>query len=212
MNLLWDQLAAKAGLQLQPAQHALLERFLELLYQANRTMNLTRIRPGPSARVLHVGDALSLLPLLPGEAHRLADVGSGGGLPGIPLAIVRPDAHVTLIEATRKKAAFLDRTVAALRLSNVQILQQRAEAAAERLGEAFDVAVARALAPMPVLVEWCLPLVKCGGKLLAMKGPKAQAELPAARDVLERMGGGDVRMHRVELPGVAGRVVVEIAK
>src|SRR5207237_6190422 len=107
MNALWDELAGRAGLSLTETQHSLLCRYLDLLLDANRRMNLTRITDRSVAEVQHVGDALTLLPLLPVGPHRLADVGTGGGVPGIPLAVARPDARVVLIESRKEKAAFL---------------------------------------------------------------------------------------------------------
>ena len=98
---LWSELAARAGVTLTAGQLDRLSRYLDLLLDANRTMNLTRIVDRRSAEVQHVGDALTLLPLLPPGPHRLADVGSGGGVPGIPLAVARPDAQVLLIESTK---------------------------------------------------------------------------------------------------------------
>jgi 16S rRNA (guanine527-N7)-methyltransferase len=138
-------------------------------------------------RVL-VDDGLVLLEYL-GEAHRLVDVGSGAGLPGIPIKIARPDLDVTLIEADQAKAAFLVHACAALGLEHVEVVARRAEDAGHdpRLREAFDVAVARALAPLPVLVELCLPLVRVGGRLLAQK---TEAEDPAAAArAIELLGG-----------------------
>ena len=104
---LWQTLAQKAGLTLNSVQTGQLGSYLDLLFAANQRMNLTRITNRGDAEVLHVGDALTLLPHLPPQARRLADVGSGGGVPGIVLAIARPEIHVTLIESTRKKADFL---------------------------------------------------------------------------------------------------------
>src|SRR5678815_570102 len=100
MNALWNDISARAGVTLSDAQHALLRRYLDLLLAANETMNLTRITERPAAELHHVADALTLLPFLPRESHTLADVGTGGGVPGIPLAIVRPDAKVLLVEST----------------------------------------------------------------------------------------------------------------
>jgi 16S rRNA (guanine527-N7)-methyltransferase len=160
-----------------------------------------------------VGDALTILPHLPRGAHRLADVGSGGGVPGIPLAIARPDVAVVLIESTKKKAAFLRQTAADLSLSNVTVLDTRAEdvgRSAER--ETFDIAVVRAVAAMNWLAEWCLPLLKIGGKMLAMKGQRIADELPAAAMAIRRLGGAAAAVHPVELPGSEHRVIVEVTK
>src|SRR5438034_4905503 len=123
------------------------------------------------------------------DARRLVDVGSGGGLPGLPLKIVRPDLEVTLIEADRDKAAFLVQAAARLDLRGVEVLAVRAEDAGRdpRYREAFDVAVARALAPMPTLVELCLPLVRVGGRLLAQKTDRE--DVSAAARAIDTMGG-----------------------
>src|SRR3954465_14453268 len=118
MNSLWDELAGRAGITLTEKKHSLLPPYLALLLDANQRMNLTRITDRAAAEVQHVGDALTLLPLLPAGPFRLADVGTGGGGPGIPLAVARPDAQVVLIESTKKKAAFLTSAVQALGLSN----------------------------------------------------------------------------------------------
>lgn len=141
---------------------------------------------GPAADL--VEDSLVLLEHL-GSAVRVVDVGSGGGLPGLPLKIARPDLSMTLVEADRSKAAFLVQACSALGLRDVDVVAQRAE----ELGrdpayrENFDLAVARALAPMPVLAELCLPLVRVGGRLLAQKTEKEDVE--AARHAIEVLGG-----------------------
>ena len=215
MNSLWNELAARADRTLSDDQHAQLSRYLDLLLEANQRMNLTRITDRAAAEVQHVGDALTLLPHLPKEPHRLADVGTGGGVPGIPLAIARPDAQVVLIESTKKKAAFLASAAAALGLKNVTVVDTRAEDAGQspKWREAFDVAVARAVATLDWLAEWCLPLVKPkGGKVLAMKGARAAEELPAAAWAIKRLNGGEAVAHPVGLPGSEHRVIVEIPK
>ena len=118
-----------------------------------------------------IADSLVLADHLGDDVRRIVDVGSGGGLPGLPLKIVRPDLEVTLIESDQQKAAFLVQAAARLGLKGVEVVAMRAEDAGRdpRYREAFDVAVARALAPLPVLVELCLPLVRLGGRLLAQK-------------------------------------------
>jgi 16S rRNA (guanine527-N7)-methyltransferase len=135
-----------------------------------------------------VADSLVLLEHL-GDAKKIVDVGSGGGLPGLPLKIVRPDLSVTLIESDQDKAAFIVRASAGLGLEDVEVLAKRAEEVGQdpRYREAFDVAVARALAPMPVLAELCLPLVRVGGRLLAQK--TASEDLQKAAPAIDVLGG-----------------------
>ena len=214
MNALWIDLAARAGLTLSAEQHARLARYLDLLLEANTRMNLTRITDRAAAEVQHVGDALTLLPLLPTGPHRLADVGTGGGVPGIPLAVARPDAMVLLIESTKKKAAFLSSAVQALGLTNVTVSDARAEDAGQspQYREKFDVVTARAVATLDWLAEWCLPLARKDGKVLAMKGARAAEELPAAAKAIKLLNGGEPVVHPVDLPGSEHRVIVEIPK
>jgi 16S rRNA (guanine527-N7)-methyltransferase len=135
-----------------------------------------------------IEDSLVLLEHL-GDARKLVDVGSGGGLPGIPLKLARPELAVTLVEADQAKAAFLVQACARLGLQGVEVVGRRAEDVGRdrRYREAFDVAVARAVAPMPVLVELCLPLVRVGGRLLAQKTVK---EDPTdAQRAIQLLGG-----------------------
>ena len=132
-----------------------------------------------------VEDSLVLLDHL-GGAVSLIDVGSGGGMPGVPLKIARPELRVTLLEADRRKAAFLVQAAALLDL-DLEVVAERAEVAGRgHLREAFDLATSRALAPMPVLAELCLPFVRVGGRLLAMK-----SEVEDAARAIAVLGGGE---------------------
>lgn len=213
MNQLWEQLAGKSGRTLTDRQQAQLEQYLDLLLDANRLMNLTRIVDREQAAVGHVGDALTLLPMIPQDTRRLADIGSGGGVPGLVLAIVLPETAVTLIESTQKKAAFLQTSCDKLGLTNVKVKPVRAEDVAHSADrESFDVLTARAVGELVFLLEWALPLVRKRGKILAMKGQKAAEELLAARKVIHMLAGGDPVVHPVELPGTDHHVIVEIPK
>ena len=141
---------------------------------------------GESAALL-VADSLAVLPFLGGSAT-VVDVGSGGGMPGIPVAIALPAVRVTLLESDRGKAAFLVSAVARLGLANVEVVAERAEAAGQdpRYREAFDAATCRALASLPVAAELCLPLVRVGGRLVAMR-----TSVEEAREAVQRLGGGE---------------------
>jgi 16S rRNA (guanine527-N7)-methyltransferase len=147
-------------------------------------------RPDPAL----IEDCLVLLEHL-GDARRVVDVGSGAGLPGLPLKIARPDLELTLIEADQDKAAFLVHACATLGLDGVEVVAGRAEEAGHdpRLREAFDVAVARALAPMPVLAELCLGLVRVGGRLLAQKTGSEDPD--GAIHAIDVMGGVLAAVH-----------------
>ena len=169
--------------------------------------------PGLMARADRalIDDGLVLLDHL-GSAHTVVDVGSGAGLPGIPIKIARPDLDVTLIEADQSKAAFLVHACAALGLEGVTVVARRAEEAGHdpKLREAFDVAVARALAPLPVLVELCLPLIKVGGRLLAQK---TESEDPAAAARAIGLLGGELsELHASPSAARGAGTVVEITK
>ncbi|HEX3355547.1 MAG TPA: 16S rRNA (guanine(527)-N(7))-methyltransferase RsmG [Tepidisphaeraceae bacterium] len=213
MNPLWQQLASRASVTLSQEQLDRFDQYLTLLLAANDRMNLTRIDTLAEAEVGHVGDTLTLLPFLPPSAFTLADVGSGGGVPGIPLAISRPDARITLFESTQKKAVFLEETARQLGLTNVKVSSNRAEVEArEQARDSFDIVTARALAAMNILTEWCLPLVKVGGKLLAMKGGKVNDELPLAKRAIQTLGGADPIVYPANLPGSDFHVIVEIKK
>jgi 16S rRNA (guanine527-N7)-methyltransferase len=212
-NRLWTELALKAEVQLSEAQLNQLSRYLDLLELANQRMNLTRIVDRAAAEIGHVADALTVLPYLPGGPIKMADVGSGGGVPGIPLAIARPEAAMVLIESTKKKAVFLKQTATELGLANVTVLDSRVEDVGRGMErETFDVAVVRAVATMNWLAEWCLPLVKVGGKMLAMKGARIAEELPEARLAIRRLGGGQPAVYPVQLPGSEHHVIVEVSK
>lgn len=134
------------------------------------------------------------------RANTLVDIGSGGGLPGIPLAIVRPELHVTLLEASEKKVRFLSLARSALNLRNVEVLRARAEEAGRQsaLREAFDLTVTRALASLPVVLEYSAPLVRLGGTILAMKGKLSEEELSQAIDASRPLGTAIREMQEIQ--------------
>jgi len=174
------------------------ERYVALLLEANRRVNLTRVvDPEPVAR-LHLLDALAALPLVDAiEPGRALDLGSGGGVPGIVLAMARPEWSWTLVDSVRKKTDALRSFVAALELSNVDVLTERAETLGQdpALRGSFSLVTARACAALPVLVEYALPLLRIGGTLVAWKGPITSAELAAGASASGLLGGGRPSVH-----------------
>jgi 16S rRNA (guanine527-N7)-methyltransferase len=174
------------------------ERFVVLLLAANRRVNLTRVvEPGAIGR-LHLLDSIAALPLIDAMAPRRAlDLGSGGGVPGLVLALARPDVSWTLVDSVRKKADALRSFAAELGLGNVEVLAERAEVVGRDplRRESYDVVTARACAALPVLAEYALPLLSVGGSLLAWKGRPAGEELDAGAAAARLLGGGVPEVH-----------------
>ena len=193
------------------------QRFVALLLAANRRVNLTRVvAPAEIAR-LHLLDSLAALPLIDGTAGREAiDIGSGGGLPGLPLALARPEMRWTLVDSIGKKAAILGEFVEAIGLRNVTVLSDRAEALgqARQHRERYGVATARACAALPVLAELALPLVAPGGLLVAWKGPLSEAddEVRRARVAIGQLGGGRLSIVDPGIPALGGHRLVTVPK
>lgn len=203
---------ARMGLTPNSAQLAMLVRHAEMLAEANSTLNLTRLTSDQDVALLHVADSLTALPSLaaapPGP---FADLGSGGGYPGIPLGVMS-GRHATLVEARKKKAAFLLAVIDAIRL-DADVKAMRAEELAESEPGSFSAVVARALAPLPSLVELASPLLRRGGLLVAMKGRPSDDELAAGDRAAELAGMRRASTTSVQLPGDdSGRVVVTYAK
>lgn len=182
--------------------------FLGRLLAMNERMNLISRADPADAWDRHILDSLTLVPLLAAfpAKSRLLDLGSGGGLPGIPLAIARPDLRVTLLDATQKKARFLADVATAMELSNVTVVNDRAETAAKQPGLAagFDVITARAVTRLKALVKWCAPFAKSGTTLLLTKGQKADEELAEAKRTLAELR---LTLERIA-PTPSGRIVI----
>jgi 16S rRNA (guanine527-N7)-methyltransferase len=177
-----------------------LGRYLALLLDANSRFNLTAITDPAEAWMKHVFDSLTLMPLLEAaEAKDVIDVGSGGGLPGIPLAIAMPGVRFTLLEATGKKAAFLREAVEALALPNVEVISERAETIGrdrDRHREQYDAVLARAVGKLRVLLELTLPLARVGGLVITIKGASAGQEVEDAAGALHALHGQVVHTTR----------------
>lgn len=193
MSLLYEY-ARAFGIDLTPVQQENFERYYHLLVEWNERFNLTTLTEYTAVQIKHFLDSLSAAPLLQGagvNGKKLIDVGAGAGLPGMALAIAFPELRVTLLEATGKKVRFLDTVIRALPLENALAVHGRAEEFAHDAKQRaqYDFAVARALAPMPTLVEYTLPFVRMGGQLVAYKALEAEQETQAAQRALEKLGG-----------------------
>ncbi|MHC4995984.1 MAG: 16S rRNA (guanine(527)-N(7))-methyltransferase RsmG [Planctomycetota bacterium] len=190
----------------------MLGRYLYVLLETNQKFNLTAIKEEEAAWMRHVLDSLSLIPFMEGS-KRVVDVGSGGGLPGIPLAITQPNVDFTLVDATGKKTRFLELVAQDLGLENVTVIQGRAEDVGrdEAHRERYDTSIARAIGPLNVLLEYTLPLIEVGGRLLAMKGARAEDELKECGDGLMMLGGGEVEVYEA-MPGLDDEAVVVVVE
>jgi len=194
----------RLGLELAPAQFETLGTLLDELADWNTRLNLTAIREPAECVDKHLLDSLAVLPHLRGLA--VADIGSGAGFPGLPLAIADPDRRYVLIESTGKKAKFLSHAVARLNLANVEVVPLRAES--YRPTRQFDCVIARALGPLAEFVRVSGHLTAPGGRLLAMKGRVPEAEIEALP-----AGWTAVAVHPVAIPGLdAERCLVELAR
>lgn len=191
------------GIPMSQGQVEQFKAYHEMLVEANARMNLTRVPEDPAEAVdRNYLDCIA--PLAGGfpATNAAVDVGSGAGFPGIPLAIMLPDTRFTLVDALGKRVDFLKIVIERLGL-NAEALHMRAEDAARRddLREGFDLAVARAVAPMNVLCEYLLPLVRVGGAMLALKGPGLDEELAQAENALELLGGALEGVQPLAIPG-----------
>lgn len=213
-----QQAADLFNIHLNKIQAVAFETYLQELADWNQRINLTAIKNPDEVRTKHFLDSVSCLKVMRGTAmQRVIDVGSGAGFPGLPLKIVLPDIDLALVEATQKKAAFLTHMVEVLELSDVTVVAKRAEEvgqmAQHRAG--YDWAIGRAVASMPALAEYLLPLVRVGGFMLAQKGASAAHDAEDAALAFEILGGRLAEVVAVDLPGMEGTrylVVVEKIK
>ena len=189
------------GIKLNNDQEEKFLTYFNELVEVNQYMNLTAITEKEEVYRKHFLDSLEIVRALDQkEKYTLCDVGSGAGFPSIPLAIVDSNVNVTIIDALNKRIKFLNELTNKLGLSNVNALHKRAEDFVKEVGASFDVVTARAVARLNVLVELCLPLVKVGGKFIAMKGSSGQEELDEAKKGISILGGKIIDVIDVVLP------------
>jgi 16S rRNA (guanine527-N7)-methyltransferase len=218
-QLLLDRLrvgAAELGLVLSDGQLGQYREYLDLLLEWNQRFNLTAIESPEAVIDKHFLDSLSCVAAVDfSRVHRVVDVGTGAGFPGLVIRIAFPHLGLLLLDAIEKRLRFLRRVIEALGLSGVETVHARAEDAGRdrRWREQFDVAVSRAVARLDTLSEFCLPLVRVGGSFLAQKGPDVAAEVDAARTAIRKLGGGPPEIRLLTLPGTEiGRSLVLVPK
>lgn len=215
-------LAGAFGIEFETRDLEQLGLYLAMLLRANESFNLTAIKDPAEAWTRHLFDSLTLIPVLAElpDGGAVIDVGSGGGLPGLPLAICSPHLSFTLLEATGKKAEFLRRAVQTLGLANVAVVQERAERAGHDRGakvsfggvtaragghrESYDLAVARAVGPLAIIAELTLPFAKIGGRVALIKGQKAEEELAQGAAALHLLKA----VHAATVDTPTGKIIV----
>lgn len=206
-----ERLAQKCStwnIVLSGAQLDLLDRYAEILVDYNQKVNLTAITSPEGIEDRHFADSL-LFAAQPEVTGKLVDVGTGAGFPGVVAKIFKPDLQLTLMEPTGKRVDFLKYLCGELGLTGVEFAKERAEEAARKAWrEQFDLASARAVAALPMLAEYCLPLVKVGGNFLAMKGASGEEELAAARGAIKKLGGAYKETRTLHLPGGDTRTLI----
>ena len=208
--------AAEAGIPLTAEQIGQFSVYNEMLLDWNTRMNLTALTAPEDVAVKHIIDSLTAYDAaLFDGARTLIDVGTGAGLPGIPLAVYAPHLTVTLLDSLNKRVRFLTEVTAAMGLPNVRCIHARAEEAARTAEHraAYDIVVSRAVARLPVLLEYTLPFVRVGGTLLALKGRAYAEEQKEARRAAEVLGGGRITARPVHLPGLDDvRAILTVTK
>lgn len=176
-------------------------RYGALLMEKNKVMNLTAITEPADIAALHFLDSAALLTLADFDGKSVADVGTGAGFPGMPLRILEPSIHLTLLDSLNKRIDFLKEVCADLGLADVACIHARAEEFAASHRERFDIVTSRAVASLPLLTELCLPLVKQGGYFLSMKSVDSGGELAASAHAIEVLGGAVERAEDYAIPG-----------
>lgn len=206
---------AEFGIELTPKITARLNLYGSLLLEWNEKINLTAITDPNEVLYKHFYDCILFFKNadVP-ENARLIDVGTGAGFPGMVLKIVRPDIEVTLLDSLNKRLVFLNEVISGLGLDGIKTVHMRAEDAGKSklLRESFDISCARAVASLPVLLEYCLPLVKKGGSFIAMKGPSAAEEVKLSLNAAKLLGAGKPNIICETLTGNEQRAFVIFKK
>ena len=200
-------------MKLTEEKNAILEKYMEGILAWNEKVNLTNITDPAEFRIKHNADSLMCVDFPEFlDAETVIDVGTGGGFPGIPLAVYAPEKHFTLLDSLNKRLKIIDELAGELGIKNITLVHGRAEdaARAKEHREKYDLCVSRAVSNLATLSEYCLPFIKVGGYLLAYKGPGAEEEVKEAAKALKTLGGSlvDIRETSMEEYGLDHRILV----
>ncbi len=193
----WD-----LGIKLNTQQVWMFETYTSILLDWNKRVNLTSIIDPKEIAIKHYLDSLTCLVAGIPENAKVIDVGTGAGFPGMPLKIVRQDLDLTLLDSTKKKLHFLDAVCSELGFLDIELLHGRAEEAGkdEIYREGFDMVLSRAVTEIKILAEYCLPLTRVGGFMLAQKGPDVVEELKEGKKAIETLGGSLAKVIPIKVP------------
>lgn len=189
----------KIEVDLEDEQTNLFYKYMNLLLEWNEKINLTAITEPKEVILKHFVDSATILKYLK-EHDKVIDVGTGAGFPGIPLNIIDNSANYTLLDSLNKRINFLNLVISDLKLNNIEAVHTRVEDFAKNNRECYDVATSRAVAPLNILLEYLLPLVKTGGICICMKGSNAEEEIKNANKALEILGGKIEKIEEITLP------------
>jgi len=205
----------KMDIKLDEKKIDLICQYWQILRDWNQKINLTRIIEKRDFAIKHLADSLFILKYIEiPEGSEFIDIGTGPGIPGLLIKIVRPDIKMSLLESQRKKTDFLNFTIEKLELENIKVINDRAEIVAHDMAyrEKFDFVAARAVSALNVLAELCLPFVKMGGFFVAMKGPNIADEMRDAESALNVMGGEIIKIFEYQLDDGSFRNLIKISK
>lgn len=204
--------AREYGIELDENMSNAFLLYADMLLDWNQRINLTAITSPDEIVIKHFLDSLTIIPYILEQNISLIDVGSGAGFPGVPLKIVRPDINLTLLDSSRKRVDFLQALSDKLEMDNT-CLHNRAEDYARTTGrERYDYVVARAVAPLAKLCEYCIPFVNVGGCFLACKGPGIEDEVSQSENTIAILGGRLQKSASFELPDGSHRCIIVIKK
>lgn len=213
INILRD-IATSWGIYLNQSQLDQFQLYADELRRWNEHINLTAIVDEDEIVIHHFLDSLSCATCWDNVPQSLIDIGTGAGLPGLPLKIAYPTIQLTLVESIEKKTTFLQHMVNTLNLEQVIIIPERAEVLGQSLGhrEQYDITTARAVGDLRVIAEYCLPLCRVGGQFLALKGKQAHQEAKQAARAIQQLGGREASITNIHLPNIDHHNIIIIGK
>jgi len=201
--------AEKIGINLKKNHIEKFSRYLDLLIEWNQKINLTSLKTPQEIIIKHFLDSLTCIKVIDLysniDKNSIIDIGTGAGFPGIPIKIVCPSIELFLLEARKKKSIFLEKLIKELNLRRVRILEGRAEAfgRCQKHREKYDITISRAVAPLNILSEYCLPLTRIGGLFIAQKGRSYKGELKKGIKAIQFLGGELIKVEKIQIPFIS---------